>query len=232
MIPNFKGNTIQFKDKFLLTNPEYSEWILFYTDLAKKYNLEYGLHGYFHLQKENPFFQPYTEFAFKTHDQALSCISKGVDIFNTIGWPITGFRQPGWDLSTSINLPQIAKNLHLKYIAANSFDGGYNACGIERISNHFPTLIDGVINFPQNIELDWPIELIYQNIDRLVKMKAFISIKGHFVNHSYPNCLNNENFKKMYLIVDYMNKSNTKFITLNDLANLIYFKQEGADNYE
>ena len=27
VIPNFKGSTKQFKDKFILTNPEYSEWI-------------------------------------------------------------------------------------------------------------------------------------------------------------------------------------------------------------
>lgn len=224
VIPNFRGNTQKFKDKFLLTNPEYSEWILYYSNLAKKYNLEYAIHGYFHLQKENTFFQSHTEFAFKNHKQTLVSISKAVDVFDKIGWPITGFRQPGWDLSTSINLPQIANTLNLKYIAANSYDAGYNSGGKERISNYYPTLISGVINFPQNIELDWPIDKIFQKIDFLVDIKALISIKAHFVDRDVCNCLNEENFIKLNKIADYIRSNfidKIKFATLNTIADLI-----------
>ena len=210
VIPNFKGNTKKFKDKFLLTKPEYSEWISYYTDLAKKYNLEYAMHGYFHLQNENPFFQSNTEFAFKNNDQAMNYMSKGVNVFNDIGWPITGFRQPGWDFSTSINLPEIAKKLGIKYIAANSYDAGFNAGGIERVSNYYPTIIDGVINFPQNIELDWPIGRVFQQIDFLVEIKALISIKAHFVDKEIINCLSKENFDKLGIIINYIRQKFSK----------------------
>ncbi len=224
VIPNFKGNTKEFRNKFLLTNSEYLEWVNYYNNLAKRYNVEYSMHGFFHLQKENPFFQAHTEFAFKSHDQALECIQKSIKVFDSIGWPITGFRQPGWDLSSSVNLPEIAKKCNLKYIAANSYDAGYNASCIERVSNYYPTLVDGIINFPQNIELDWSIDKILNKIDFLVEIKAFISIKAHFVDKDLCNCLNEDNLIKLNKIAIYI-KSNfnnkIKFVTLNTLSNLI-----------
>lgn len=224
VIPNFKGNTKNFKDKFLLSNLEHSEWVTFYTELAKKYNLEYALHGYFHLQKENPFFQPYTEFAFKSHDQAINCIGKSIDVFKSIGWPVAGFRQPGWDISSTINLPEIAKMFDMKYLAANSYDAGYNSGGIERVSNYYPTIIDSVINFPQNIELDWPIDKILKKINFLVGIKALISIKAHFVDRDICNCLNQENIVKLNEITDYIRSNfndRIKFATLNSISKLI-----------
>jgi predicted deacetylase len=222
IIPNYKGNTRKYKDKFILSDPKYSDWISHYGDLANKYKFECALHGYFHMQKENPFFQSHTEFAFKTQQQALETIKLGIGVFNEIGWPITGFRQPGWDLSTLIDLPAISKITNLKYIAANSYNAGYNAHGFERVSNFYPTLIDGVINFPQNIEIDWPLDRIFKTIDYLVGIKALISIKAHFVDRDVTNCLNEENFIKLYKLIDYCRskfKDKIQFATLDSIAN-------------
>jgi len=224
VIPNFLGNTRLLRNEFLLTKDKYSHWIDYLTEFSEKFNIEYALHGLYHYQKNNPFFQEHTEFAFKNNEDAKNTIFKGISIFKALNWPITGFRQPGWDLSSEINLPEIAKELKLSYIASNSYDAGYNAGGIERVSNYYPTIIDNVINFPQNIELDWPIEKIYLKIDYLIKIKAMISIKGHFVNKGVSNSLTDVNLKKLYKIVHFLDEKYDgviKYYTLNDLAKEI-----------
>jgi predicted deacetylase len=229
VIPNFLGNTRNFNNRFLLSNFEYSSWIKYYSDLSNQYNIEFALHGLYHFQKENPFFQSYTEFAFKKGIEAMKCILEGIKVFKKVGWNITGFRQPGWDLSTEIDLPKIAKEVGLKYIASNSYNAGFNAGGIERVSNYYPTFIDGIINFPQNIELDWPIENIYAKIEELIAVKAFISIKGHFVDKKSINCLNGKNLIKLQKVIDYLrnNYNYIKFITLSDFSNKLDIMKNG-----
>lgn len=84
-----------------------------------------------------------------------------------------------------------------------------------------PTIINGLINFPQNIELDWEFEKILSEIDRLYNLRALISIKGHFVDKEFCNCLSLNNLKKLTKIVSYIRntyKDSIEFITFADMA--------------
>ena len=78
-----------------------------------------------------------------------------------------------------------------------------------------------IINFPLNIELDWPIDRILNTLDQYVRMKAFISIKGHFVDKDICNCLSDENFEKLYQIAEYISQKysgKVEYITLGQYA--------------
>lgn len=225
VIPCFQGNLSKFRNKFLLSDEAHTHWVKYYTGLSQKFKLEFGLHGYYHRQKEISLFMPHTEFAFKRQPEALQLIQKGMAVFREVGWQAKGFRQPGWDLSTDIHIAEVAKKAGLWYIASNSLNAGLNAGGVERVSNYHPSLIEGVVNFPQNIELDWPIAKIYEAVDRCVFRKAFISIKGHFVDKGVCNCLSEENFSKLDLIAEYIKSKypeTVEFTTLSQLADKIY----------
>lgn len=224
VIPNFMGDSNGYKNKYLISKPEFAEWVKFYDDLAIKFNIEYALHGYTHHQTEIPFIQSHTEFAFKDNYNTQVYIKHGIDTLRQIGWEIEGFRQPGWDLSSVINLPLIMKDLGVSYMASNSYNAGYNTAYIERLSNFFPTTIHDIVNFPQNIELDWPYERIIETIKYIIDIKGFISIKAHFVNKKICNCLSDSNITKLDNVCKYLQTNygdRIKFVTLSQLLKLL-----------
>lgn len=223
VIPHYLGNK-KGNEKNKLSHQSNQDWLAFYNDLSEKFNVEYALHGCYHHQKENPFFAPHTEFAFKNENEAHVAVCRGMQIFDECGWQVSGFRQPGWDINSDISVCRVLNKLGLTYIAGSSLDAGFNSGGIERVSNYYPTVINGLINFPQNIELDWNFEKIKREIDRLYKLRALISIKGHFVNKGVCNCLDGENLKKLAGVVKYINSSyadRINFITFTELAKRI-----------
>lgn len=185
------------------------------------------MHGCYHFQEENPFFARHTEFAFKHEDETHVAVRRGMQVFDKCGWQVSGFRQPGWDINSDLNICRVLKQLGVNYIAGSSLDAGFNSGGIERVSNYYPTLINGIINFPQNIELDWEFERIRTEIDMLCKLRGLISIKGHFVDKGVCNCLNEENLVKLGSVVKYINGSyanRVEFITFTELAKKIINK--------
>ena len=220
VIPHYLGNK-KGNEKNKLSHQGNQDWLAFYNDLSEQYNIEYALHGCYHHQKEVPFFARHTEFAFKDENEAHDVVYRGMQIFKECGWQVNGFRQPGWDINSDISICRVLNKLGLDYIAGSSLDAGFNSRGIERVSNYYPTVINGLINFPQNIDLDWDLERIRSEIDRLYELRALISIKGHFADKNVCNCLSQKNLEKLTKVASYINekyKDSVEFITFADLA--------------
>jgi hypothetical protein len=215
-------------NRYNISSPNHQEWLKYYKDLSKIYNIEFAQHGYCHRQDENVFFTRHTEFAYKNETESFKAIKKGLEILKQAGITIYGFRQPGWDINSDLSICYALQRLCFQYIAGSSYDAGFNA-GMERISNYFPSLINGIINFPQNILLDWPLERIKNKMDRIVSMDGFISIKGHFVNSGMPNSFSAENISKLRRALDYLTKQHEgriSYLTLKDAT--IRFRQYPA----
>jgi hypothetical protein len=208
------------RDRYDVSSPAHHGWINFYKDLAVTYNIEYAQHGYCHRQYENIFFARHTEFAYKDEDESFQAIKVGLEILNRAGIEVCGFRQPGWDISSDLSICRVLQSLRFVYIAGSSSDAGFNAVD-QRVSNYFPALINGIVNFPQNVLLDWDLLRMKDEIDKIVEMNGFISIKGHFVNEGMPNSFNTENISKLRAALHYLMKQYSKqisFVTLKDAA--------------
>jgi predicted deacetylase len=221
---NFLSSFWHCRDKYDISSPSHAIWLEYYKSMAKTYNIEYAMHGCYHFQKENPFFARHTEFAFKNEDETHVAVRRGMQIFDECGWQVSGFRQPGWDINSDLNICRVLKKLGVNYIAGSSLDVGFNSGGIERVSNYYPTLINGLINFPQNVLLDWRIEKIYNQIDKIVGMEGMISIKGHFVSERMSNSFSSANIAKLRQALDYLsNKYDEKVehFTLKQIAERI-----------
>lgn len=220
---NFLSSFWRCRDKYDISSPSHAIWLEYYKSMAKTYNIEYAMHGCYHRQSENLFFSRHTEFAFKRRNETLQTIIEGKKIFKKAGLEAFGFRQPGWDINSDMSLCDVLKEANFEYIAGSSFNAGLNAVR-ERVSNYCPTLVNGLVNFPQNVLLDWCIEKIYNQIDKIVGMEGMISIKGHFVNKGIPNSLSSANIVKLRQALDYLsNKYDEKVehFTLKQIAEKI-----------
>lgn len=206
--------------RYDISSSKNQDWLNYYKILSHSYTIEFSVHGCFHYQSENLVFGHHTEFAFKSEDESSVAILTALDIFNNAGLNPKGFRPPGWDMNSDLSLCKVLNNNGFFYIAASSFDGGFNS-GKVRVHNYYPTLIDGILNLPQNVELDWSLERIYSEIAQIVEHKGIISIKGHFYDAVGTNSLSSENIKKLYEIFVHLNSKYPnliKFSTMHDIA--------------
>jgi peptidoglycan/xylan/chitin deacetylase (PgdA/CDA1 family) len=208
------------KDRYDISHPCYVDWLNYYKSLSDTYNIEYAMHGHTHWQSENPFFSRHTEFAFKNEKECSQAIVAGRNIFQKAGLDAAGFRQPGWDVNSEFSLCRVLKECGYRYIAGSSNDAGFNA-GMQRVSNYFPSTVGGILNFPQNVLLDWSIRKIREEIDKIIGMKGLISIKGHFVDRGMPNSCSKGNLSKLRAILDYLLEKyddSVEYMTLSRLA--------------
>jgi len=206
--------------RYNIALPENRKWLHFYKDLSSRYSIEYAIHGCYHYQYENPFFGYHQEFSIKTEEESRTAVLKAIQIFSDAGLNPKGFRPPGWDMNSDLSLFQVLRENRLSYIAGSSNDGGFNI-GQQNVSNYYPTLIDGFLNLPQNIELDWSIKKIYSEIKHIVARRGIISIKGHFVSGGLPNSLTADNLKKLYQIISFLKQdypAQIEYLTLHTIA--------------
>jgi peptidoglycan/xylan/chitin deacetylase (PgdA/CDA1 family) len=211
------------KDKYDISLLCHGDWLNYYKFLSDTYNIEYAMHGYSHSQSENLFFSQYTEFAFKNEKESSQAIVAGKNIFQKSGIDVVGFRQPGWDINSDLSLCRVLKEAGFSYIAGSSNNAGFNA-GIQRVSNYFPNIVGGILNFSQNVLLDWSIGKIREEIDKIIGMKGLISIKGHFVDRRMPNSLSAANIGKLRQLLDYLltiYDEDIRWLTLKQISDQI-----------
>lgn len=145
------------------------------------------------------FFARHTEFAYKRMDESYQILSSDLSLLDAL------------------------KMANFKYIAGSSNDAGFNA-GIQKLSNYYPTVIGGFLNLPQNVLLDWSINKMREEIDKIIGIKGIISIKEHFVNRDMPNCLSGGNLHKLRSILEYLSKEygdKIEYLTFRELAQRI-----------
>lgn len=191
------------KIKYSITNQEHEKWISFYKSLKDKFNIEYSSHGLYHRQSENLLFSRHTEFAYLNYNQALRRINESIDLFREVGIFPIGFRPPGWDMNTDLSLMDAIFASGLKYACLSSYDGGLNAMN-QRISFYHPTFVKGIVNFPDNINIDWSFEDIKMTIKKIVQLNGIISIKGHFSKHILPNSFSEVNYYKLVHVIEFI----------------------------
>ncbi|HUS46755.1 MAG TPA: DUF2334 domain-containing protein [Phycisphaerae bacterium] len=200
-----------------------AEWRGYYHKLASEYNIEYAMHGWRHWQRENPFFSRRTEFAFKREGQAARAVEEGLATCRAAGFDVRGFRQPGWDINSDMSLLGVLRRKGFSYIAGSSLDAGLNAAR-RRVSSDYPSVVDGLINFPQNVLLDWDVTAIKSEIDRLVAAGGMISIKGHFTTTRMTNSLTPGNLAKLRVALDHLTSRHARRVghfTMADLASAL-----------
>ena len=210
----------QDKISYDISSERHVEWLEYYKSLSATYNIEFALHGYYHRQFNNLLFARNIEFAFMSEEESLERIASGLESFRRVGLDARGFRQPGWDINSDLSLCRALKMSGFSYIAGSSQDAGFNA-GRQRVSNDHPTLVDGLLNFPQNVWLDWSVDAIKKEIDRIVETRGIVSIKGHFVDRGPQNCLSSDNLRKLCITLDHLSKEHAdsiEYVTLAQLA--------------
>jgi len=176
--------------------PMHRMWLDDYKDLVRRERIEIGLHGFCHVQYENRWFSRHTEFAFKTEAQTAAVIAQGMRVFRAAGLDLTGFRQPGWDINSDLSLIDVLRENHFLYVAGSSPNAGLNGSG-PLVSNIYPTLVNGLINIPQNVELDWSDTRIDEAIQQIVQRCGIVSIKAHMASPGTPNALSQQKIEKL-----------------------------------
>ncbi len=208
-------------ERYNIASRENRVWLNYYKSLSASYHVELSVHGCRHYQTENPFFGHHTEFAFKSETESLVAVTNAKRIFNLAGLSPKGFRPPGWDMNSDLSLCRALRENEFNYVASSSYDGGFNN-GRTRVSDYYPTMVDGLMNIPQNIELDWPLDRIKRRVAEIISQhRGILSIKGHFVNGVLSNALTSDNIRKLYSIMAHLREEyfdQIEFATMEQIA--------------
>ena len=222
MIPQFLPSDkyyIYNRHAYSIINPVNSAWLDYYKSLVADYNIEIASHGVYHRQAENPLFARHTEFAYLDYKESLDRLTYSIEIFRKAGFNPIGFRAPGWDMNTDLSLVDAISASGLKYAGLSSYDGGLNSIR-QRVNFYHPVFIKGIINFPDNINLDWPLEKIKETVKKIVEMNGIIVVKGHFSKHILTNSLSEENYRKLVETIKYIQEQYeqiVEFATFKDV---------------
>ena len=222
MVPNFQPsdwNVIYNKNKYSIQNTSNCKWLYYYLELSKQYNIEFACHGLHHRQYNNFLFARNTEFAYLNYSKALSLLKSSIEVFEQVGIKPIGFRPPGWDINSDLSIIDAIDAAGLKYSALNSYDGGLNS-NTSRVSNTHPVKIKNIINFPDNINIDWSIEKIYIEIKNIINLGGIVSIKCHYSKDTLTNALTDENYAKLIVLLKHINKeyaADVQFASFKDV---------------
>jgi hypothetical protein len=206
-----------------ILDPRNAEWVEHYRAWSQQGRVELAVHGLHHAQTENWLFQQHVEFAFKSANKAKEAIRNAIEIFSRAGLPITGFRAPGWGINSDLSLLGAIRESGFAYIAGSSLDGGLNECR-QRVSDYYPTMITGVLNLPQNVLLDWSRAELLGAVERIIRAKGIVSIKGHTRWNGSPNQLSGAVLRKLRWLlaaIDDRYGDAIEYATLYQIATLV-----------
>ncbi|MBS1734906.1 MAG: DUF2334 domain-containing protein [Bacteroidetes bacterium] len=209
------------KDKYAIANKANENWLSYYKKLSAEYNIEFASHGVYHRQTENLLMARHTEFAYLSYEASLKRLQYSLQLFQQAGIKPIGFRAPGWDMNADLSLIDAIRDAGFNYAGLCSYDGGLNSVK-QRISNYHPVMIKGIVNFPDNINIDWPMETIDQTVRKIVDMNGVIAIKGHFSKHTLTNSFSETNYQKLKELVKKIKDtygSSVVFGTFRDVYN-------------
>jgi len=213
-IINFRTN------KFAINNGKTLDWLNYFKNLINDGRVEIAMHGF--RQFNNHYYKRHQEFYYDSYDEIKGKLLASRKIFEDAGIRVFGFRQPGWGIDENFNLLKVLKELNFEYIAGSSFDAGLNMKE-QRVDNYIPSWYQGILNIPQNIELDSSLDDIYKKIDSIVRESNLISLKGHFTNVKWiTNNFRRNNFVKLKNIVGYLEQYKIWYATFKEIAD--YFK--------
>jgi hypothetical protein len=223
LVPNFITNNF-LDTSNLITSLKNQEWLRSIKEYSKNYKTEFSIHGLHHRENKNKLFSRNTEFAFLRYAESVSLINKAKKIFETAEINFKGFRPPGWDINSDFSLINALIDTGFEYCALNSYDGGLNS-NLKRVSNFHPTIINNaIVNFPDNIQLDWSLEKMVEVSNSIINSGGFISIKGHFAIKDLTNSLNEINCNKLIQFLNIMKVkygNSINFETFETLSNKI-----------
>jgi len=202
VMPDFKAPGAAVLDCSLVS-PKNADWVRYYLDWTNHFHVEFGLHGLHHRQNHNLLFSRHVEFAFASLEEACEAVCAGYAILASAGFVVSGFRQPGWDINSDFSIIPAVRAAGLSYIAGSSLDAGFNARS-QRVSNYFPSIINDLLNLPQNIELDWPLARMCEEAARISAVGGMISAKAHVADRVSPNALTRSNVDKLKRFLDFL----------------------------
>jgi hypothetical protein len=179
-----------------------ADWARYYRAWTARFGVEFAQHGLHHRQTRNRWFLRHAEFAFDRRDEARQALLDGAQRMEQAGFAVEGFRPPGWEIASDLSLLAELRAAGYAYVAASSLDGGLNA-GVQRVSHYFPTSVNGLLNLPQNIGLDEPLEQMIEQALRARRRRGLISIKAHVADRGVANALTSRNLEKLRRFFDW-----------------------------
>lgn len=206
------------KDRYSIISNVNENWLVYYKKLATDFNIEFASHGVYHRQAENLLMARHTEFAYLDYEASLKRLQLSLDIFRQAGFKPIGFRAPGWDMNADLSLIDAIRDAGFNYAGLCSYDGGLNAVK-QRISNYHPVMIKGIVNFPDNINIDWPMEKIRETVRKIVDMNGTIAIKGHFSKHTLTNSFSEINYQKLKELIKYIKDTYSSTVEFGTFKN-------------
>ena len=175
-----KENNIR-SGNFSIDNIKFFDWVKWLKDYWLKRGDEIAIHGYSHYNKKT-FLKRHVEFAYTSQVETLERITNSIKLFEKTNIPVYGFRPPGWDISSNLNLVDIIEELGFIYLAGSSLDAGLNY-NENRVSNIYPSNFeDKIINIPQNLEFSFSISELKNFAKIIINKNGIISLKGHYTN--------------------------------------------------
>ncbi len=230
MIPQFlPADKYYFnRNKYSIANPQNLAWLEYNKELARQFNIEFAAHGLYHRQAENFIFARHTEFAYLNYAESKNRLTQSLALFQQAGINPIGFRAPGWDMNADLSLMDAVADTGFKYAGFSSYDGGLNSV-MQRIDNFHPVRLDGVINFPDNINIDWSLEKIKNVIKNIIEKNGIIVIKGHFSKHILTNSLTEENANKLIETIKYIRSEYSQDVAFGTFKD-VYEKIEEHNN--
>lgn len=204
---NHYNHAVHPQGKYSCANPRYEAWVQWITSSQFTRRHEIAQHGYHHLQTDVRGVLPYCEFEFKDEPSALAAITGGNNLMRQIGIEAAGFKPPTWSVghNADFGLVKALKRIPFQYVCLSSPVSGLN-WDIKRVSNIYPTYYQGLLNIPQNINLNWPMEKIQRVVDGIVSRNGVITLQAHFNTQDdwMSDGLGEGNNKKIAQIVRYL----------------------------
>ena len=139
-------------------------------------------HGLHHYQDAVSYFLQAREFEFKSAEQARAAIIQAQVHFTNAGFKPAGFKPSGWGIGHNANFGLIdaLKTCQFDYVCLSSPVSGLN-WEARRVSNLYPEDYCGLVNIPQNISLNWPLEQILATVDTIVQKGGVVTPQGHMI---------------------------------------------------
>ena len=206
---NYYNHKTYPENEFLITTPQHKKWLSWIKSKEFKERNEIAVHGLYHLQMEKKNFLPFCEFEFKDEKQSKEAIQKSLYIFKKAALKPVGFKPPTWAIghNSGFDFIKALKKSKFKYVCLSSPVSGLN-WEKKTISNIFPQKYENMLNIPQNINMNWPIEEIKEKIDEIIRLNGIITPQLHFNEEDnwMSDGIGKRNLAKLQEIIDYINE--------------------------
>lgn len=204
----------------VLNHPAFVEKIKSYP------RVEPSCHGLYHYQDNVKHFLKAREFEFLNKQISRIHVEKAFELLDRVGFKPRGFKPSGWGIghNSGFGLLEALKTVNLSFSCLSTPISGLN-WEMNRVSNIYPSYYEGLLTVPQNVSLNWTLERILYEADRIVDQNGIITLQGHF-NRQYnwmSDGLGTDSVKKIKALLKHLDTKYPDeiwYASLGEIADL------------